>query len=103
MNCSEDATPARFRHSEQEPLARVVLPSGDSAVAATRHADVRMVMSDPRFTRELTYPGAPRQLAGADLNDDPDLIVNMDPPRHTRLRRLVSKPLQFRIRPTKTR
>jgi cytochrome P450 len=82
--------PAMFRHPEREPFARVVMPSGDSAVAITRHADVRAVMADPRFSRDLTYPGAPRMLPGEDISDDPDHLVNMDPPRHTRLRHLVS-------------
>ncbi|HEY7488338.1 MAG TPA: cytochrome P450 [Streptosporangiaceae bacterium] len=67
------------------------MPSGDTAVAVARHADVRMVMSDPRFSRNLTYPGAPRMLPGEDISDDPDMMINMDPPRHTRLRHLVSR------------
>jgi cytochrome P450 len=82
--------PTRFRHPDRESFARVVMPSGDSVVAVTRHADVRMVMADPRFSRDLTYPGAPRMLPGEDISDDPDMMVNMDPPRHTRLRHLVS-------------
>jgi cytochrome P450 len=83
--------PTRYRHPDRDPFARVVMPSGDSAVAVAGHADVRMVMSDPRFSRDLTYPGAPRMLPGEDISDDPDMMVNMDPPRHTRLRRLVSR------------
>lgn len=82
--------PTRFRHPDRQPFARVVMPSGDSAVAVTRHADVRTVMADPRFSRDLTYPGAPRLLSGESFSDDPDMMVNMDPPRHTRLRHLVA-------------
>jgi cytochrome P450 len=35
------------------PVAHVHLPSGDSAVLLTRYDDVRQVLSDPRFTRQL--------------------------------------------------
>ncbi|WP_307130252.1 cytochrome P450 [Streptomyces aurantiacus] len=56
---------------------------------ATTYDDVRAVLGDPRFSRNLRYPGAPRLLPDADLSDDPHALVNMDPPAHTRLRRIV--------------
>ncbi|MFG1606143.1 cytochrome P450 [Actinoplanes sp. NPDC049265] len=36
---------------KQCPVAPVTLPSGDPAMLVTRHADVRQVLSDPRFPR----------------------------------------------------
>jgi cytochrome P450 len=42
------------------PIARVTLPSGDQASLLTRHADVKQVLSDPRFTRQLTAKDAAR-------------------------------------------
>jgi len=50
---------------------------------------VRQVLSDPRFSREAaTRPGGPvTNPAGA----NPELLVSMDPPRHTRIRGLVAK------------
>jgi cytochrome P450 len=87
----EGAPPEQFRHPVEAPFGRVVMPSGDSAVAVTRHADIRIVMSDPRFSSDLTYPGAPRLLSGDSFATDPNSIINMDPPQHTRLRRLVSR------------
>ncbi|WP_306316848.1 MULTISPECIES: cytochrome P450 [unclassified Streptomyces] len=71
------------------PLAPVTLPSGDEALLATAYDDVRQVLTDPRFSRNLRHPGAPRMLADADFSDDPNALVNMDPPDHTRLRRIV--------------
>jgi cytochrome P450 len=91
VDAGDGTTLTRFRHAEKDPLTRITMPSGDSAVAVARHADIRMVMSDPRFSRDLTYPGAPRLLPGENITDDPDMMINMDPPRHTRLRRLLSK------------
>ncbi|WP_437313174.1 cytochrome P450 [Sorangium sp. So ce385] len=42
------------------PVAHVRLPSGDKAVLVTRYDDVRHVLSDPRFTRNLSQEGAAR-------------------------------------------
>jgi cytochrome P450 len=86
-----DALPPEFaRRLEDDPLAPATLPSGDDVIVAVRYADVRQILCDPRFTRELNYPGAPRLVAGTDLSDEPDALINMDPPRHTKLRAAVS-------------
>ncbi|SDL31498.1 Cytochrome P450 [Streptomyces indicus] len=72
-----------------EPVARVLMPSGDQAFLLTRYEDVRTALSDPRFSRAATLePGAPR-LAAAPQNFKS--LLNMDPPEHTRVRKLVSR------------
>jgi cytochrome P450 len=75
-----------------EPLTPHALPSGDPVTLATRHADVQRVLADPRFTREVyRYPHAPRLLSGgSNISNNPDSLLNMDPPRHSRLRRIVA-------------
>ncbi|SCF65631.1 hypothetical protein GA0115259_1007520 [Streptomyces sp. MnatMP-M17] len=40
------------------PVARVKLPSGDEASLLTRYDDVKRVLSDPRFSRQLDAPDA---------------------------------------------
>ncbi|MCC8246227.1 cytochrome P450 [Saccharothrix luteola] len=42
------------------PVAHVRLPSGDRASLLTRYDDVKQVLSDPRFTRNLDAPDAAR-------------------------------------------
>ncbi|UUV29025.1 cytochrome P450 [Amycolatopsis roodepoortensis] len=80
-----------YEHRLREcPLGNVRLQSGDVARLAVRYDDVVKVLSDQRFSRNLTYEGAPRQADGLDFTVDPDIIMNMDPPRHTRLRRLLA-------------
>ncbi|TDC94415.1 cytochrome P450 [Saccharopolyspora aridisoli] len=81
-----DPTYAQLR--EQEPLSRVKLPYGEEAWLATRYEDVKVVLGDPRFSRAATVERdeprlRPRQQVGG--------ILSMDPPDHTRLRRLVAK------------
>ncbi|MBF9131815.1 cytochrome P450 [Plantactinospora sp. S1510] len=71
-----------------QPLSRVQMPFGEEAWLATRHEDVRVVLGDARFSRALSVGRdeprtTPRQ---QDLG-----MLAMDPPDHTRLRRLVAK------------
>jgi cytochrome P450 len=72
---------------EDEPLARVQLPHGEEGWLLTRYDDVRLALSDPRFSlAEAAVRDTPRmgpQRMGAILTD-------LDPPDHTRLRRLLA-------------
>ncbi|WP_416901460.1 cytochrome P450 [Micromonospora echinospora] len=71
-----------------EPLVRVQLPYGEPAWLATRHADVRMVLGDPRFSRAASAGrDEPRNVPEQRESG----ILGMDPPEHTRLRRVVAK------------
>jgi cytochrome P450 len=58
----------------------------------TRYDDVRTVLSDPRFSNNLGYPGAPR-FAAAEGTPPSGTLMTTDPPEHTRLRRLIGKAL----------
>lgn len=71
---------------ERGPAHRVRLPSGAEVTMVVSYEDVRAVQLD--FSRDLTYEGAPCFAVG-DTYQDPDALVNMDPPRHTRLRGIV--------------
>lgn len=73
---------------DHEPMSRIALPHGGEAWLAVRHADVRTVLSDARFSRAALLDRdvprtSPRRLT------DPTLHT-MDPPEHNRLRRLVA-------------
>lgn len=70
------------------PVARFRLPDGRSGWLVTRFSDVRQVLIDPRFSRaEATRP----EVADTGLGQaSAGTILGMDPPEHTRLRRLVA-------------
>jgi cytochrome P450 len=89
-SAAHGAPPAEYAMIRaEEKTTRVVLPSGCPSWLATSYADTATVLADPRLSRNLRYPGAPRVTPGFDPSDDPNSMVNMDPPEHTRLRRLV--------------
>jgi cytochrome P450 len=72
----------------EQPVARVTLPRGDTAWLVTNYEHNRTVLADERFSRAATTnPEAPRLQP---LPSDPASIFSMDPPEHTRLRRLVA-------------
>ncbi|WP_198320604.1 cytochrome P450 [Actinosynnema pretiosum] len=89
-----DAEPLFSSLRIEEPLVRVQLPYGEPAWLATRYEDVRTVLGDPRFSRAAS--------AGRDeprvrpIPSPPGSILGLDPPDHSRLRRLVAKAFTVR-------
>jgi cytochrome P450 len=83
-----DPPPEWRRLREGCPVAHAELPTGDRAWLVTRYEDVRAVLNDPRLSRAATTrPEAPRL---GPARPEPDSIMAMDPPDHTRLRRLLA-------------
>ncbi|MGW5255084.1 cytochrome P450 [Streptomyces sp. NPDC004012] len=74
------------------PIARVTLPSGDEASLLTRYEDVRSVLADPRFSRELSAPGAARitDTESGGLFNSP-VSRTLAAEGHERWRRMVGK------------
>ncbi len=64
-------------------------PAGPGFWAVLRHADVRHVLREPKlFSSHL---GATQIRDAEDLGYVRRMMLNMDPPRHSRLRRLLTK------------
>jgi cytochrome P450 len=72
-----------------EPLARIRMPYGQEGWLVTRYDDVRTVLADPRFSRAAVVDAdVPRSVP--ERPGSPESIINIDPPEHGRLRRLVA-------------
>ncbi|TDD20841.1 cytochrome P450 [Nonomuraea diastatica] len=78
----------------QCPVARVTLPSGDQASLLTRYDDVKQVLSDPRFTRQLSADDAARIAAnesGGVFNSSLATTIPQGGDGHQRWRRMVGR------------
>lgn len=73
-----------------EPVSRVELPYGGEAWLAVRRADVRTVLNDPRFSRAAVV-GRQMPRTRPELEENPNSIMNMDPPDHMRPRKFLSR------------
>ncbi|WP_437963820.1 cytochrome P450 [Sorangium sp. So ce260] len=75
------------------PVAHVRLPSGDEAVLVTRYDDVRKVLSDPRFSRNLSQEGAARITAneGGSVFENEAAAEISGGERHEKWRRFISR------------
>ena len=80
--------PLYARIQREEPLARIRMAYGGDAWMVTRYDDVKTVLSDPRFSRAATV-GADVPRLAAPISQSTSLI-SMDPPEHTRLRKLIA-------------
>ncbi|WP_062216446.1 cytochrome P450 [Streptomyces sp. NBRC 109706] len=92
-----DPYPAYAWLRENAPVHRATLPSGVDAWLVTRYPDARAALADPRLSKNPTRHQADEHASGrvgipgergAGLMTH---LLNIDPPDHTRLRRLVSK------------
>ena len=74
--------------TEKGPVNKVRLPDDSTAWLVTGFAETREVLIDQRYSRALLFaPG--RRVYGVEATLA-DGIVSMDPPEHTRLRKLVA-------------
>ncbi|MEV0648455.1 cytochrome P450 [Phytomonospora sp. NPDC050363] len=73
------------------PVAHVRLPSGDQATLLTRYDDVRRVLSDPRFPRDLTAPDAARLTTSRVVVFEEASPIPMSGEGHQRWRRLIGR------------
>ncbi|MFD0417684.1 cytochrome P450 [Streptomyces sp. NPDC127108] len=71
-------------------VVSVIAPTGDRIWLVTAYDLGRAVLTDERFSRAAAVtPEAP---AVHPMRPDPAALTSLDPPQHTRLRRLVNRP-----------
>ncbi|MFI1798943.1 cytochrome P450 [Streptomyces sp. NPDC020379] len=82
---------------ENAPVHRTALPSGVDAWLVTRYADARQALADQRLSKnpvhhsESAHGKGKVGIPGERSANLMTHLLNIDPPDHTRLRRLVSK------------
>ncbi|MGW8702353.1 cytochrome P450 [Streptomyces eurythermus] len=83
-----------YARLHEQRLARVRLPFGQEAWLATRYADVKMVLSDARFSVAAAVGRDRPRTEAADWYQVG--LMALDPPAHTRLRSLMTKEFSAR-------
>jgi len=73
------------------PVTLAVLPDGTPAWFVTGYAEVRAALADPRLLKDWRKLSQPGRTPAETINFISTNLLNMDPPDHTRLRRLVLK------------
>ncbi len=88
--CPFHASEDHLARREPGPLTRATLRSGRQAWVASRHADVRAVLTDPAFSANRLDPNFPlvtgRRVQRQDMRPS---LISMDPPAHGPARRAV--------------
>ncbi|MDV9191193.1 cytochrome P450 [Streptomyces sp. SR27] len=94
---ASDPYPAYAWLRAHAPVHRTTLPSGVDAWLVTRYADARQALADQRLSKnpahhdESPHAKGKTGIPGERKAELMTHLLNIDPPDHTRLRRLVSK------------
>ncbi|CAL9653894.1 Vitamin D3 dihydroxylase [Streptomyces sp. enrichment culture] len=74
----------------QGPVSRVTLPTGRRAWIVTGYQEVRAVLADPRVSADIRHPNFPALVDGEqEVGARTRPFIRMDPPEHTRFRRML--------------
>jgi cytochrome P450 len=95
----DDPYPLFAAVRERAALHEVTLVDGHDAWLVTRHDEAKALLNDPRLSKDLQAALASREGIVAEGLPGPDFARHMlvvDPPDHTRLRRLVSAAFSVR-------
>jgi cytochrome P450 len=84
-----DAEPEYAQLRRENPVPKVRLAPGGQAYLVSRYEDIKQVFSDPVFSRAATSDPGVAVLRPVRRN--PYIMVSLDPPEHTRVRRLVAR------------
>jgi cytochrome P450 len=79
-----------YRELQQLGPFRAQMPFGEPIWIATRYEDVKTVYGDRRFGKAMGYGRDTPRLHDMAHASDPSRLDSMDPPDHTRVRRLAS-------------
>ena len=93
--------PAEYKRlRDEDPVSRLAFPDGSAGWLVSRYAEVRSLLADPRTSSQLGFGLSPvRELppeAQELMRVRPGQFIRMDPPEHTRYRRLLTG--QFTVR-----
>lgn len=92
--CPFDPAPDYESVRDGVGLSRVRLWNDSTAWVVTRHADIRAILADRRFSADGTRPGFLQFAPG--VNPQVSTFIRMDDPEHARLRRMLARDFTVR-------
>jgi cytochrome P450 len=81
--------PDFYADLQRQGAVEVQMPWGEPCWLTTSYADVKTVYGDKRFGKEFGVGRDTPRMTSMRIADDASMIAFMDPPRHTRVRRLA--------------
>jgi cytochrome P450 len=94
--CPFDPPPALMELRDRCPVSRIKIWNGTEPWFVTRYEDARTVFSDSRFSADATRDGYPQTTAALAAHRTEKMLLTMDPPEHTQLRRLLATEFMFK-------
>jgi cytochrome P450 len=106
--CPLGIAPVYHQLRENEPVAKVQMPTGETVWLITRYDYAKRILTDPRVSSDRTHPGYPVLVGFPNRETMREAargsLLGMDPPEHTVHRRvLVSEFTVRRIRDLRPR
>lgn len=91
--CPFDAPEQLARLREHEPISPLAYPDGHVGWLVTSYDLSRRVLADRRFSRRRELQRVPRPFTVSQRQEpaEPGMFLGMDPPEHTRYRRLLTR------------
>lgn len=86
-----DPDPQYAELRRSAPVCRVQLPFGPPAWLVTDYLLTKAVLGDARFSRAAAVGRDNPRESVADISQVAESVLSMDPPEHTRIRKLVGK------------
>ncbi|WP_432045018.1 cytochrome P450 [Streptomyces asiaticus] len=96
-SCPFSAPPQHTAFREAGGLHKVTIWDGSTHWLATRHADIRAVLSSPSFSADVRNPDFPLVHSNQPEHEG-GLFLRLDDPEHARLRQMLTK--EFSVRRT---
>jgi cytochrome P450 len=98
--CPFDPPAKYMRLRDEDPVSRLAFPDGGYGWLLSRYEEVRSLLADPRSSSHLGFGSNPVREVPPEAEElmeiRPGQFIAMDPPEHTRYRRLLTG--QFTVR-----
>jgi cytochrome P450 len=81
-----------LQRAEEHPVSPLIMADESVGWLVTRAEDVRAVLADPRFSADILKASNPIQVVPEEakqLPPDPAFFIHVDPPHHTRYRKML--------------